>query len=65
MIKDIWTAYMDVYEGGDEALDRLIGCAAYMRWLAAEMSEEYLTNASAFELEMILADLRQAADEYA
>ena len=65
MIKAIWTAYMEVYEGGDEALDRLIGCAAYERWLAAEMRDEYLAAAHPFELEMILADLTQATNEYA
>lgn len=64
MIEAIWTAYAAVYELGDEGLDELIGCAAYERWLAADMSDEYLAAAHPFELEMIRADLEGVVEKF-
>jgi len=65
MIAEIWTAYGEVYERGDGALDRLCEFPAYARWLDEGMTEEYLAQASAFELEMILADIKTVAVDYA
>lgn len=64
MIDRIWNAYAAVYELGDEGLDALIGCAAYTRWLAADMSDEYLASAHPFELEMIRSDLEGVLEKF-
>ena len=57
IINDIWNLYAQVYEMGDDALDRLANCKAYSKWLDAHMSDEYLASASAFTLEMIRSEL--------
>jgi hypothetical protein len=62
-ITAIWDAYAQVYEAGDEALDMLIGCPHYNKWLEAEMSDEYLAAAQPFVLEMIRAELEQVVGE--
>ena len=62
-ITAIWDAYSQVYEAGDGALDMLIGCPHYNEWLKAEMSDEYLTAAHPFVLEMIRAELEQVVGE--
>jgi hypothetical protein len=61
----IWDLYATIYEHGDAAMDQLNSCAAYSKWLDAEMSDEYLANAHAFTLEMIRAELADVADYFA
>jgi hypothetical protein len=66
MINEIWEAYARVYEAGDEALDRLIGCPAYSKWLeTSDMEDWYLVNASPYTLEQILAELKGVEELFA
>jgi hypothetical protein len=61
----IWELYGTIYELGDSAMDQLNGCAAYTKWLDAEMSDEYLADAHEFTLEMIRAELANVVDYFA
>ena len=60
---EIWYLYSRVYEDGDRGLDRLIGAGAYTRWLAAEMSDDYLDTVHIDELLQIRSELEDAVGE--